>query len=107
MPTQHEFELESLHVAMVKVEAQLEKLTDAVATLAVVEERQTQTTIALDRAFKAIAKLDDKLNEGERRVVELEKAQQPMHSAAKWVDRGLVAMLGAGAALFGKQVTGG
>lgn len=91
-----EMQLRSLHVGMTEIRGQLDKLIEAVSKLAVIEERQANVTSALERAFSSIKDQNDRI-----RVLE---QSTPVHtSAAKWVDRGLLALAGAAAALFAKN----
>lgn len=57
--------LEVLHRDVIEIKAVLRELTMAITKLAVVEERQTQTTASLERAFSVLESL-------ERRVTALE-----------------------------------
>lgn len=72
--------IEMLHSDIVDMKGALAKLSDAITKLALVEERQAQTAEALERAFKVIGKLDD-------RMTELEKAQPKQKETSVWVDR--------------------
>lgn len=91
--------LEALHGDVSEVKTALNKLSEAITKLALVEERQAQTAEAMERAFKAIGKIED-------RITALEQANavaKPQYTeVAKWVDRGLVGLAGAGAVLLGK-----
>lgn len=92
--------LEALHTDVTEVKSALNKLSDAITKLALVEERQAQTADALERAFKAIGKIEDRLSSMEKTYAE----QKPQYTeVAKWVDRGLVALAGAGAVLIAKS----
>ncbi len=87
--------LEALHTDVFEIKSALDRLSDAITKLALVEQQQNQIAAALERAFKAIAKVED-------RVTTLEQSQPTNTEVAKWVDRGLVALAGAGAVLIGK-----
>jgi superfamily I DNA and RNA helicase len=93
--------LEALHSDVSDIKSALDRLSDAITKLALVEQQQNQIAAALERAFKAIAKVED-------RVASLEQAAPSQAAAqtetAKWVDRGLVALAGAGAVFVGKAV---
>lgn len=92
--------LEALHTDVTEVKSALNKLSEAITKLALVEERQAQTADALERAFKAIGKIEDRLTSMEKTYAE----QKPQYTeVAKWVDRGLVALAGAGAVLIAKS----
>ena len=71
--------LETLHGDVVEVKTALEKLSDAITKLALVEQRQTQIAEALERAFKAIGKIEE-------RMTALEQAAPKSKETSKWVD---------------------
>ncbi len=100
--------LESLHNDVGEVKIALNKLSDAITKLALVEQQQTQITAALERAFKAISKLEEGVSKDiediDGRLTQVEMAQPQHTEVAKWVDRGLVALAGAGAAMLAKGV---
>lgn len=89
--------LEALHTDVSDIKSALDRLSDAITKLALVEQQQSQIAAALERAFKAIAKVED-------RVSSLEQSVPSQTETAKWVDRGLVALAGAGAVFVGKAV---
>jgi chromosome segregation ATPase len=89
--------LEALHTDVSDIKSALDRLSDAITKLALVEQQQNQIAAALERAFKAIAKVED-------RVTSLEQSVPSQTETAKWVDRGLVALAGAGAVFVGKAV---
>ena len=94
------FKLEALHQDVTEVKASLDKLSDAITKLALVEQQQNQIASSLERAFKAIGKIEDRLTSMEKTYAE----QKPQYTeVAKWVDRGLVALAGAGAVLIAKS----
>lgn len=72
--------LEMLHGDVVDVKTALAELSKAITKLALVEERQAQTAEALERAFKAIGKIEDRLSS-------LEQAQPKTKETSAWVDR--------------------
>ena len=87
------------------------KMADALTKLAIVEERQTQTILAQERAFKALERVEERLrlhelqcldqdkevrqliaDSNERlsiRVSELEKAEPMQAQTSKWVTAGV------------------
>ena len=71
--------IEMLHSDFGEVKTTLAELSKAITKLALVEERQAQTAEAMERAFRLIGKLED-------RLTELEKAQ-PEDETSVWVDR--------------------
>lgn len=100
--------LDALHKDVGEVKAALNKLSTAITKLALVEQQQGQIAAALDRAFKAISKVEEAmtkdLGELDARVTVVEQAQPKHNSAALWVDRALVGLAGAGIALLAKGV---
>lgn len=100
--------LDALHKDVGEVKTALNKLSDAITKLALVEQQQGQIAAALDRAFKAISKVEEgitgDLNALDVRVTAVELAQPKHNSAALWVDRALVGLAGAGAALLARGI---
>ncbi len=98
--------LESLHKDVGEVKVALNRLSDAITKLALVEQQQGQLTAALERAFKAIGKLEDnvsrEIEDLDTRVATIERSQPYLSDASKWIDRGLVALAGASVTLFAK-----
>ena len=83
-----------------KMENSIDKLADAITKLAVVEERQTADRAALERAFTAIQKSDercadafqktvDKLEKIESRIDVLESAAPITAQTNQWVSKAL------------------
>lgn len=72
--------LEVLHSDVVEMKKALSELSKAITKLALVEQQQNQTAEALERAFKAISKLDD-------RTTALELAAPKGKETSVWVDR--------------------
>lgn len=87
--------LEALHTDVSEIKSALDKVSEAITKLALVEQQQNQIASSLERAFKAIGKVED-------RLTALEQSTPTVTETAKWVDRGLVALAGAGAVLIGK-----
>jgi hypothetical protein len=74
--------IESLHSDVGEIKTALKDLTQAITKLALIEERQAQASLALERAFTAMSKLED-------RIQVLERAE-PAHSrTSEWVDRAI------------------
>lgn len=98
--------LDALHKDVSEVKNALNKLSDAITKLALVEQQQGQIAAALERAFKAISNVEDALSKDmsalDARVTVVEQAQPKFNSAALWVDRALVGLAGAGMALLAK-----
>ena len=100
--------LDTLHKDVGEVKVALAKLSTAITKLALVEQQQGQIAAALDRAFKAISKVEEvmskDLNDLDARMAVVEKSQPKHNSAAQWVDRALVGLAGAGVALLAKGI---
>ena len=100
--------LDALHADVGEVKNALNKLSDAITKLALVEQQQGQIAVALERAFKAISKVEEAMSTEmdalDARVSIVEKAQPKFNSAAQWVDRALVGLAGAGVTLLIKGV---
>lgn len=75
----HKFD--TLHSDVGEIKTALGKLSDAIVKLSLVEERQTQASMALDRAFASIERIERRLSR-----VELDTANA--NRTSKWVDRG-------------------
>ena len=82
-----EHKLETLHTDVRKIESVLQDLTAAITRLAVVEERQSTTAAALERAFKALSKVED-------RVAAIELQVPANRKISVWIDRVTWAALG-------------
>ena len=83
-----------------KVESSVDKLTEAITKLAVIDERQINDRQTLERAFLAIQKSDerwlamfkeshDSMNRLENRVDSLERQEPEMLQVIKWVKTAL------------------
>lgn len=87
-------QLSSLHcdvgeikVGMSDFRAGMKELTQAITKLALVEERQTHASQAIERCFKAAERLQASLEKLDSRVTELEKSEPAQSKAAEWIDR--------------------
>ena len=89
--------LQTLHTDVSDIKGTLKDLTSAINKLALVEERITNAVAAQERSFKSIEKL-------EHRIDTLEKAQVIDDNTSKWLDRGLVAALGAIATFIWERI---
>lgn len=65
--------------------------------LALVEQQQTQSAQALERAFKAISKMESRLSV-------LEQTQPKTKETSDWVDRFILAIVGCAAAFIGVKL---
>lgn len=99
-----ELKLHALHEDVGEVKTALNKLSEAITKLALVEQQQSQIAASLERAFKAIGKIEDRLTTLEQQNAAALPQQNEM---AKWIDRGIVALAGAGGVLILKTVGGG
>ena len=99
--------IEGLAQDMGEMKQGIAKMADALTKLAIVEERQTQTILAQERAFKALERVEERqrlhemqcrdqekevrqliADSNERlaaRVAELEKAEPMQEQTGKWV----------------------
>ena len=78
--------MQSLHEDVSEIKTAIKELTSAITKLALVEERQQQATIAQERAFSAIQRL-------ETRIGDIEK-QMPLHNqTSQWVERAVIAVV--------------
>ena len=103
--------IEGLCVDMNEMKHGIAKMADALTKLAIVEERQTQTILAQERAFKALERVEERQRQHELqcrdldkevrqliadsterlsiRVSELEKAEPMQAQTSKWVTAGV------------------
>lgn len=92
--------LQTLHTDVADIKGSIKELTSAINKLALVEERISNAVAAQERTFKAIEKLEDRLDT-------LEKAQVIDDNTSKWIDRGIVAFVGAAAAYIWERFKNG
>jgi len=77
--------MDVIHNDVTDIKSALKELTAAITKLALIEERQTKTAQSLDKMEARISRLEHQI---------------PIYTAtAKWVDRGVVALV-AGAVVF-------
>lgn len=87
----------SLHEDVSEIKGALRDLTSAITKLALIEERQTVTNAALERAFVAISRVEDRLAELERMT--------PINNQSRiWVERFILALAGAALAFIWDQI---
>ncbi len=95
-------QLQALHEDVTEIKEALSNLSTAITKLALVEERQTHASSAIERAFTGIDKL-------ELRIAVLERDQNSgstrWEGTAKWVDRAVVALV-TGTLVFIARQTG-
>ena len=89
--------LDNLHSDVSGMRDVLKELASAVTKLAIIEERQQQATQALDRAFKVLEKVENRLDA-------IEKAQPMQQQTSSWVVTALWAAAGAAALFIAKKV---
>lgn len=82
-----------------EVESTMKSLTASVEKLVVIEERQAQTTGALQRVFASLTEL-------ERRIQSLEMSQTLNTRTNMWVDRGVTAVVTAAFAFLVSKLMG-
>lgn len=103
--------IEGLAQDMSEMKHGIARMADALTKLAIVEERQTQTILAQERAFKALERVEERQRQHEQqcrdqdkevrqliadsnerlsaRVAELEKAEPMQAQTSKWVTAGV------------------
>ena len=118
--------IEGLAQDMNEMKHGITKMADALTKLAIVEERQTQTILAQERAFKALERVEERqrthelvckdqdkevrqliADSNERlstRVAELEKAEPMQEQTGKWVMAAVWGAAGLLALLVAKQL---
>lgn len=89
--------LDMLHSDVVDMKTALNELSKAITKLALVEERQSQTADAMERAFKAIGKIEDRLSA-------LELSAPKTKETNAWVDRFILALVMAMAGFIGTKL---
>jgi len=95
-------QLDALHDDVGEIKIALSKLSDAITKLALVEERQTQASLAIERAFVTMERMEERLVVVEREQ-NVRRSQQD--STAQWVDRAVVFLVTA-ALMFVARKTG-
>lgn len=79
--------LETLHEDVGEMKSAINKLTDAVTKLALLEERQAHTATALERAFGVLERVETRLHT-------LEMHMPGTKRITIWIDRATYAALG-------------
>ena len=92
--------LQTLHTDVADIKGSIKELTSAINKLALVEERISNAVAAQERTFKAIEKMEE-------RIEKLEKAQVIDDNTSKWLDRGFVALVGAAATYIWERIRNG
>lgn len=89
--------IDMLHSDVVDMKTALNELSKAITKLALVEERQAQTANAMERAFKAIGKIEDRLSS-------LELTAPKTKETNTWVDRFILAIVVTAAGFAGTKL---
>ncbi len=89
--------LDVLHRDVADMKQVLKDLTTAISKLAIVEERQAQTSLAIERVLASLSRIDD-------RVSTLEESVPDSRRTAVWMDRAVWAGLTAIAVFAGKHL---
>ena len=89
--------IDMLHSDVVDMKTALNELSKAITKLALVEERQAQTANAMERAFKAISKIED-------RLTALELAAPKTKETNAWMDRFILAIVVTAAGFVGTKL---
>lgn len=92
--------LQTLHTDVSDIKGSLKDLAVAINKLALVEERLSNATAAQERSFKALEKLEERIDELEKKTINTD-------NTSKWIDRGLIAALGAFFAFIWERVRNG
>lgn len=82
-----DIKLEQLHSDVGEIKSALGKLSDAIIKLALIEERQTTASASLERAFKALERV-------EHRISVLEQSNVTSKRTSGWVDKAVTAAVG-------------
>lgn len=82
-----DFKLETLHGDINEIKLALGKLSDAIVKLALIEERQTVASAALERAFAALERVENRLSA-------LEQTKVDSVRTSSWVDKTVTAGVG-------------
>lgn len=78
--------IDMLHSDVSDMKTALNELSKAITKLALVEERQAKTADAMERAFKAIGKIEDRLSL-------LEQVAPKSKETSAWMDRFILGMV--------------
>lgn len=89
--------MKAMQEDMGKMKTALDRLTDAITKLALIEQQQAQAAAAQERAFKALEKVEERVREIEQRLPEVTRT-------SVWVDRGVWAAAAAAAMYAAKKL---
>ena len=93
-------QLDALHDDVGEIKTALSKLSEAITTLALVEERQSHAHEAMERAFATLDRLEIRLSTVERDQ-NIRLSQQDL--TTKWVDRAIVFLVTAAVMLVARK----
>lgn len=79
--------LDMLHADVGEIKSALGRLSEAIIKLALIEERQAQSSASLERAFKSLERV-------EARVAALEHANINSKRTSGWIDKLVTAAVG-------------
>ena len=96
--------LSELHLDVTEIKGALNALTQAITKLALVEERLTANMQSIDRAFKDLEKLDDRMLSFESRIASLERSDALHSRSNRYLDMGIFALAGAALTFVAKKV---
>ena len=77
--------VDAIHANITDMQVAMRDLTNAIIKLALVEERQTQFSIAQERGFKVLEKIESKLDSLDNRVNALEAAEPEQRRTSGWI----------------------
>lgn len=80
-------QIKYIHSDLAEVKTAIKEMASAMSKLALVEERQLQSSASISRAFNEIDGLGKKIEAISERVTELEKREPTQIKAAEWVER--------------------
>lgn len=95
--------LGALHEDVGEMKSVLNRLTEAITKLALIEQQQGQASMALERAFKTIEKVEGRCKEAEGRIAAIELQMPLVRQTSGWVERVVVALVGAALMFMAKQ----
>lgn len=96
--------LDAMQSDMGEMKITMRQVSESMAKLAVVEERQSNATQALERAFAEITRMQGKADTMQARIEVLE-SEKSEHKAVKvWVDRAIWAIVAAASMYAAKKI---
>lgn len=86
--------VDAIHANITDMQVAMRDLTNAINKLALVEERQTQFSIAQERGFKVLEKFEEKMDDMDKRVKSLEVSEPEQRRTSGWVTAAVWAAAG-------------